>query len=135
MRDRRLKVLYLLNHLSAGGGAERFTLGLATHVPRDRIEPWLCFTRKADPKPLEELRAAGIPYRGLGRRARWDLHRIGGLVPLLRRERFDVIHSHMFGSNLWGTVLGTACHVPVRLAHEHTWSYEGNPVRCGSTVM
>jgi glycosyltransferase involved in cell wall biosynthesis len=50
-------------------------------------------------------------------------------VPLLRRERFDVIHSHMFGSNFWGTVLGTVCRVPVRIAHEHTWAYEGNALR------
>jgi glycosyltransferase involved in cell wall biosynthesis len=35
----------------------------------------------------------------------------------------------MFGSNLWASVLGRACRVPVLIAHEHTWSYEGNRLR------
>jgi glycosyltransferase involved in cell wall biosynthesis len=35
----------------------------------------------------------------------------------------------MFGSNLWGSLIGSLCHVPVVIAHEHTWSYEGDPVR------
>lgn len=52
-----------------------------------------------------------------------------GLAGLLRRERFDVLHTHMFGSNLWGMLAAGACRVPVRIAHEHTWSYEGNPLR------
>ena len=35
----------------------------------------------------------------------------------------------MFGSNLWGTLVGSACRVPVVIAQEHTWSYEGAPWR------
>ena len=35
----------------------------------------------------------------------------------------------MFGSNLWGTVLGRLSGVPVIIAHEHTWSFEGEPLR------
>jgi glycosyltransferase involved in cell wall biosynthesis len=124
-----LRVLFLIGYLSDKGGAERFALGLATHVPRDRIEPYVCFTRSAAEEPLRELRAAGIRFRGLGRRRRWDLYRMAGLAHLIRRERFDVIHAHMFGSNVWGAVLGRTLRVPVVIAHEHTWAYRGNPVR------
>jgi glycosyltransferase involved in cell wall biosynthesis len=35
----------------------------------------------------------------------------------------------MFGSNVWGTLLGRACRVPVVIAHEQTWSYQGEPLR------
>jgi glycosyltransferase involved in cell wall biosynthesis len=41
----------------------------------------------------------------------------------------DVVHAHMFGSNVWGTVLGRLAHVPVVVAHEHTWSFKGKPLR------
>jgi glycosyltransferase involved in cell wall biosynthesis len=125
----RLRVLYLIGYLAEQGGAERFALGLATRLPQDRFEPWMCFARRADDVPLAELRAAKIPYVGLGRRAKLDFYRFVGLIRLLRRERFDVLHAHMFGSNFWGTLIGRACGVPVVLAHEHTWSYSGNPVR------
>ena len=53
----------------------------------------------------------------------WPLYR------LLRRERIDVLHAHKFGSNLWGTVIGRLARVPVIVAHEHTWSFEGKPWR------
>ena len=35
----------------------------------------------------------------------------------------------MFGSNVWAAVLGSLAGVPVIVAHEHGWSYEGQPVR------
>jgi glycosyltransferase involved in cell wall biosynthesis len=125
----RLRVLYLIGFLAPDGGAERFAFGLATHMPRDRFEPWFCAPRGADPAVLEQLASAGIPFVDLGRRAKWDAHRLTGLPRLLRAHRFDILHSHMFGSNLWGTLAGRACHVPVVIAQEHTWSYRGNPVR------
>ena len=126
---RRLRVLYLIGFLATDGGAERFALGLATHLPRDRFEPWVCVPRGAEPAAAAVLREAGIPLLDLGRRAKWDVHRLGALPRLLRHQHFDVLHAHMFGSNLWGTLAARACGVPVRIAHEHTWSYEGDPVR------
>ncbi|HET9117904.1 MAG TPA: glycosyltransferase, partial [Pseudonocardiaceae bacterium] len=122
-------MLFLINWLGEQGGAERFTLGLAASLPRDRIEPWVCVTRWATDGALQTLREEGVPCVVLGRRTRWESHRMLGLLKLLRRERFDVLHSHMSGSNLWGTVIGRLAGVPVLVAHEHTWSYEGNPTR------
>jgi glycosyltransferase involved in cell wall biosynthesis len=37
----------------------------------------------------------------------------------------DIIHAHKFGSNVWAALLGRALGVPVVIAHEHTWSFEG----------
>ena len=129
MSRERIKILYLIGFLSDNGGAERFALGLATHLPRDRFEPWVCAPRGAEPLAAAALADAGIPLIGLGRKARWDVYRLGALPGILRRHRFDVLHAHMFGSNLWGTLAGTACRVPVVIAQEHTWSYEGAPWR------
>jgi glycosyltransferase involved in cell wall biosynthesis len=126
---RRRRVLYLIDYASSTGGAERFAVGLATRLPQDRFEPWLCATRSTDAVAAAALDAAGVARVTLGRRAKWDVHRLGGLVRLLRSRRFDVLHTHKFGSNLWGTLIGAGCRVPVIVAHEHSWSYEGNPVR------
>jgi glycosyltransferase involved in cell wall biosynthesis len=126
---RRLRVLSLIDRASDQGGAERFAVGLATHLPRERFESWICSSREPDPATAAAVAATGIPLVTLGRRAKWDVHRMWRFADLLRRERFDVLHAHKFGSNLWGTVIGRACRVPVVIAHEHTWTYEGNPVR------
>jgi glycosyltransferase involved in cell wall biosynthesis len=50
-------------------------------------------------------------------------------VRFLRRERIDVVHSHMFGSNAWGSVTARLARTPVMVAHEHMWSFEGAPMR------
>jgi glycosyltransferase involved in cell wall biosynthesis len=119
----------MIGFLSHAGGAERFVLGLATNLPRDRFEPWICAPRGAEPAVVSELAEAEIPLVTLGRRAKWDVHRWAGLPRLLHRQGFDILHTHMFGSNLWGSLAGRACDVPVVIAQEHTWSYEGNPLR------
>ncbi len=115
----------MLDYASGTGGAERSAIGLATHLPQDRFEPWLCATRACDEISARTLDAAGVRHLTLGRRGKWDVHRLGGLVRLLRHERFDILHTHMFGSNLWGATIGSACRVPVIVAHEHSWAYEG----------
>ncbi|HLI59613.1 MAG TPA: glycosyltransferase [Solirubrobacteraceae bacterium] len=126
---RRLKVLSLIDSVVLSGGAERFTVALATHLPRDRFELWMCSSRHAEPDALALLEEAGVPHVHLGRTGKLDVHRLAGLAALLRRERFDILHTQKFGSNLWGSLIGAACRTPVIIAHEHTWSYEGAPLR------
>jgi glycosyltransferase involved in cell wall biosynthesis len=126
----RPKILLLIDNLNeASGGAERFMMGLATHLPARRFDVRTLSTRTVDTSSLEQLKSAGVEHVNLGRRAKLDCHRLLGLARLLRRERIDVLHAHKFGSNVWGTVIGTACRVPAIIAHEHTWSYEGQPLR------
>ena len=40
-----------------------------------------------------------------------------------------MLHAHKFGSNVWAAVLGTLARTPAIVAHEHTWSFQGQPVR------
>jgi glycosyltransferase involved in cell wall biosynthesis len=127
--SRRLRVLTVLDSPTDQGGAERFALGLATHLPRDRFEPWLCSTRSATPEAAEQLAEAGVPHISLRRKGKVDVHRLSGLAVLAKRESFDVLHAHMFGSNAWGTVLGRLGGVPVVIAHEHNWAQAGSPAR------
>lgn len=126
---RRLRVLTLIECIGETGGAERFATNLALHLPADRFEVWMCSTRRTDRAVAERLERAGVRHLSLGRNAKWDVHRLAPLVSLMRSQSFDVLHAHMFGSNLWGSLLGRLCGVPVLIAHEHTWSYEGNPLR------
>jgi glycosyltransferase involved in cell wall biosynthesis len=121
----RRRILYLIDYAINNGGAERFALGLATHMPADRFEVWLCSTRASAPEFVAAMNEAGVHHVNLGRNARLELHRFGGLARLLSEHQFDIVHSHMFGSNFWGTLFGRAYRVPVLVAHEHNWSFSG----------
>lgn len=125
-----IRVLMLLDLIGPrSGGAERMAVELAQHLPRDRFEVVLCATREVQPPWIDALRERGVRWFALGRRSSADVLPFGRLARLLRRERVDVVHAHMFGSNVWATVVGRAAGVPVVIAHEHTWDYEGQPLR------
>jgi len=127
---RRLRLLLLVDRIQDRGGAETFVIGLAANLPRERFDVSVCGSRAVVPGPLvETLDAAGVRYLTLGRRSTWDLPRVRRLGTLLRSGRFDILHTHKFGSNVWGTLFARACGVPVVVAHEHTWSYQGQPLR------
>jgi glycosyltransferase involved in cell wall biosynthesis len=135
--SRRVRVVTLIDFMGTHGGAEGLALSVATRLDRERFESTLCVSRWPLPGPasaasavaLEDLSASGVRLFGLGRRGKLDVWVWARLARLLRREHVDVLHAHKFGSNVWGTLLGRITRVPVVLAHEHTWSYEGKPLR------
>jgi glycosyltransferase involved in cell wall biosynthesis len=134
---RRLKVLTLTDQLVyLGGGAERVAMEIAMGLDQTRFESLFCASRYWEGARSESVQdaerrmdEAGVRYLGLGRRSGTDLYRWLSLRGILRRERVDVLHAHMFGSNVGGTVIGRLARVPVIVAHEHTWSFEGRPLR------
>jgi glycosyltransferase involved in cell wall biosynthesis len=126
----RPRLLFLVDSLQdVLGGGERTALRLAVELPHEGFDVWMCTTRQASGWPLEQLAEAGVHHVAASRRSRTDL---AGLKPLwrtLRDERIDILHAHLYGSNVWGTLLGRAAGVPVVVAHEHSWPYEGDPIR------
>jgi glycosyltransferase involved in cell wall biosynthesis len=135
----RIRVVTFVDFLSCFGGAEHLALLIATRLDPDRFDSILAISRwpltgpwKDDPsaqQALDILESSPARFLPLARRRKVDIRALGRLERFLRRERVDVLHSHKFGSNVWGTLVGRLARVPVVLAHEHTWSYEGQPLR------
>lgn len=130
----RFKVVMLLDRLQEGG-AERLVTALAAQLPRERYDVAVCTTRYQDGSASVEqtlrqrLDDAGVPHFSVARRNRFHVTAFKGLYDVLRDEHVHVLHAHMFGSNVWGTLIGRLAGTPVIVAHEHTWSYQGRPVR------
>jgi glycosyltransferase involved in cell wall biosynthesis len=128
--SRPVPVVMLIESLDFDpGGAERLVLALAARLPRERFDVTVCTSRDVDGELLSQLRSAGVRHLPLKRRTRADLLAWRRLTRFLRRERVQILHAHMWGSNFWGSLLGRACRVPVVIAHEHTWAYRGKPYR------
>lgn len=121
-----LRVLVLIDSLEEPGGAERLAVTLATALPRERFEVTMAATRTAGGRLVDELEEAAVPWFALGRSGRLDLAPFRHLVSFMRRARIEVVHSHMFGSNLWTSLLAPLAGVEVRVAHEHGSPYEGS---------
>jgi glycosyltransferase involved in cell wall biosynthesis len=133
----RVHVLTLVDHLGGTGGAERLAVDIATRLDPSRFHSTLCASRfgggkiVAEPElqALGQVREAKIDLLALGRHRRGDVWAWRHLATYARRKHVDVLHAHMFGSNVWGTIVGRLARVPVVVAHEHTWSFEGEPLR------
>jgi glycosyltransferase involved in cell wall biosynthesis len=119
------------------GGAETLAVQLLERLDPERFRRTLVAYAEIEPGPLHDatvnvvarLRAAGIDVLELNRRDRLDLPSWRPFLRLLRSGDVDVLHAHKFGPNLWATSFARLADVPVVLAHEHTWSFEGGPTR------
>ena len=134
---RKIRVITLADDLGLVGGGEKLARLTTLGLDRNRFERSLCVSRwpggrHDDPsvaEALEELADGGVRVIGLRRSSPAQLWAWRPLVETLRRERIDVLHAHKFGSNVWAAALGPLTGTPVTLAHEHSWSFEGQPLR------
>jgi glycosyltransferase involved in cell wall biosynthesis len=126
-------VLTLVDGIGTYGGAESLARQIAMKLDPERYDSTYCVSRW---EPLEEYRVgveelaeAGVEFIGLERDSRFDLRPWRRLVAQMRERRFDILHSHKIGSNVWGALIAPRARTPVFVAHEHTWSFEGQPLR------
>lgn len=99
---RQQRVLHVIDHTGDGGAQivirdlvrvlkDRFTFGVAVLGRSDRFS--------------DDYEALGIPVYKLGDRyGRWSPSPIMALIDLIRRERYDLIHTQLFKSNILGTI-------------------------------
>lgn len=103
------RILHLIN--TAGpGGAETVFLRLVTGLDRSRWES-IPFVPEVD-WLTHELRNAGADPHIDRARSRFDLGFFRRLSGFLRRERIDVIHSHLFGPTVEAGILSRITSVP-----------------------
>jgi glycosyltransferase involved in cell wall biosynthesis len=123
-----VRVLTLVDNLYRTGGGERIAVDVTLRLDRTRFQPTLVSTHShADFPMATELAAAGIRVLQLPRQSRWSVAVWRPLLAELRAT--DVLHSHMFGANVWASILGPIARVPAIVCHEHSWSYQGQPLR------
>lgn len=131
--NRRLKVVTMVDGIGSYGGAETLARQVAQTLDPARFESTFCVTRwesRPEYQPaLAELRGAGVDFIGVRRGSRFDLRPWRRVVKLIRDRRIDIVHSHKIGSNIWGAIVSSWAPVPIFVAHEHSWSYEGQMPR------
>lgn len=125
---RPLRVVMLVESVY-GGGAERFTVGLSRALADRGEHVVVCASRGVGRNREPIAHETGVDVLMLGRTRMLSPLAWARLVRYLRRERVDVLHAHMYGSNVWAPVLGRLGGVPVVVATEHSWTYEGQRVR------
>lgn len=110
------RVLHVIDSLDLGG-AQTVLLNLATAQDRDAF-PFAVAAMHGRGVFAEALEAQGIRVHSLSPHKLCPAY-FWQLPDLLRRERFDILHCHLFGANWIGKPLGRLQSVPLIVAHDH----------------
>ena len=109
----RLRVLLMVDRLN-WGGAERLVVSLACRLRARGLDVRLMQMGSWGPHPWgDELREAGVPVLDLGVRSLVDPRPVLRLAVYLRRERIDVLHTHLRYSDLVGRAAAALARRPV----------------------
>jgi len=74
---------------------------------------------KGDGSLSGEIRESGVRVESFGGSGPWDPVPLGRLWSWIRRERFDVIHSHLYWANLAARLAGRSAGTPVVINSHH----------------
>lgn len=120
-----MRVLHVITGLHAGG-AEQQLASLVEHTRHDAE----VVTMYSAGIMADRIRAQGVPVHDLDRPSQLDLRAVTDLVTLLRRRRYDVVHTHLYRACLYGRVAARIAGVPTVVATEHSLGdtqIEGRP--------
>jgi glycosyltransferase involved in cell wall biosynthesis len=104
------------------GGAERQVIELADGLRRLGHDTSICCLNRLG-SLADEAKCRGIPVNCLNKRHRFDLRVISKLAEYLLSKKADVLHTFLFGANLWGTIAGRKAGVSVLLKSDRSGGY------------
>lgn len=112
---RALRTLFVIDELDIGG-TEQQILELTRRIDRRRFEPVVCcFRHGAKAREIESL---GIRVLHEPKSLKADPGLVVRLARMMRRERFDIVQTYLWGANTWGRIAARMAGVPHVLASE-----------------
>jgi glycosyltransferase involved in cell wall biosynthesis len=110
---RKIRVLQVIDRIG-NAGAETLQRTFAEALDRRRFELHVCGLR---PRPgsitLPALQALGVPVLVLNQHTSYDLPALMALVRYIRRQRIDIIHTHLLAGDIMGRLAGFLTRRPV----------------------
>ena len=110
------KIMYLIWSLDLGG-AEQVVVDLVKKLDRQNFEPLVCCLNEKG-RSASQVEKLGVKVIALHKKPKIDLFIIPKLVCLMKMEKVDLIHTHLFTANLWGRIAAKLAGVPV-VSSEH----------------
>lgn len=122
MPERPLRVLHVITTLPVGG-AERVILNTVSLLDPARFESVVCCIMQ-EGALAEEVRRRGVPVIALNlmQGGGWDSKVVSALRALIRDERIDLVHTHLYHANLYGRIAAYRSKIPSVITVHNTYT-------------
>jgi len=124
IQTQKIKILHLVEDLDVGG-MESVVASIARGLNKDKydLKVW-CIDHGGE--NAESLIRDGIDVKVLNIKSYHNPLAILKMASLLRKERFDIVHSHGYFATTSGRIAGILARVPRMISHIHTIFYNLN---------
>ncbi len=98
-------------------------INLAKGLDRDKFKSIVCCLNSKG-KFADELEKEGIRVIELKKRWKFDFSVIKKLIEIIKENKINIVHTHLWGANFWGRLAAQKASVPVIISTEHnsdTW--------------
>lgn len=104
------KVLYTIE-TRGPGGAETVFLNLIRNMDTNKFLPYVVLRGKG--WVYDEVTKSGLSAHIIKSKGSFDIKFLFALRRFIRENKIDIIHSHLFGSNVYSSILGIITGIPV----------------------
>ena len=126
----RKKLLHLITTCNVGG-AEMHLFSLVKRQSKGKYDITVAFFREVrEARSLvPDFRALGVRVFDLKMKNRFDFSALCRLYRFIKREKFHILHTHLFRADLFGLPIGKLAGIPVHVSTVHnTEAFFRNPL-------
>lgn len=113
-----IKILYFLNSI-VRAGVEEHVLGLLKNIDKSKFEPILVCPQKLIELLREDLKELKIKYYAVDIRKWRRLREIVKFIRIIKKERPEIVNSHLFGATKFAAPLAKLCGVATVIETAH----------------
>ncbi len=114
---KKYKIIHIISTLEIGG-AELQLLDVLKKLDKSRYEVSVCCLTRGGPL-VDDFCKLGIEVIILKRRFRFDFSLIKQIIRVVKEKKIDIVHTHMFTANSWGTLASRIARVPIIINSVH----------------
>jgi glycosyltransferase involved in cell wall biosynthesis len=128
-RTRKIRIMYVINDLDIGG-AQRLLINVLNYLDDNVFDVYVYNLNYSSSSYLrDELFKTGAKLYDFSPLFLGDFRCILPLYKCIKRERIDVVHTHLCLANLWGTIAARLAGIKAVMSTEHnTSTWQSRPL-------
>jgi glycosyltransferase involved in cell wall biosynthesis len=127
MPERKIKILHLIPTLDKGG-AERLLVDLTKKIDKEKFDVEVLSLTTLG-KWGFELKKSDISVASLGKKSKGSIFVFWKLYQVLKNKKPDILHTHLFGADLYGLLAGRMAKIPYIISTEHNLNFSESLLR------